>query len=495
MSEAAFPGARGSGLSLSQLLPRRVRAAARFVGTDHMDDMLVSRVTDDADECRRGDVFVARITARGDGHDDVRRAVARGAAGVIAERMVPTGGVPLCLVRSTDRALAHAAHALAGHPARRLRVIAVAGTSGKTTTAWLTASVLAEGGCDVGVLTDLGCLGADGCLAEPGDLSRADVFASRLARLADGGCTHAVVEVSSQMLAAHVLAGVACDTVVLTSVTPARLDLHGTPAAYRRIMGRILGALGPQGCLVADGGRGLEGVFRRVAADRPRAACLTAGTASGCAVRARLVERSLRGQTFLLAAGGDVMPVVVDAPVTSFARNAACAAAVGLRHGLGIEQVVRGIEAAGSVPGRVERLDRGQEAAVFLDTAANGHALSSTLASLRRLTAGRLAVIADEDAAAALAADGFSRRLTRWADATEVVPAGMLAAAASAPDLAAYARVDRLLSSLGTGDCLLVLGRSPAAVVGRGAVPLARAVDGWLQLAHPPRRSTGRRAA
>jgi UDP-N-acetylmuramoyl-L-alanyl-D-glutamate--2,6-diaminopimelate ligase len=495
MIEAVSTGDRGDGVRLSQLLPAPILAGAQFIGAD---DIPVSRVVDDADECLRGDVFCARVTPRGDGHDDVRRAIARGARGVIAERLVPTGGVPLCVVRSTDRAWAHACHALAGHPARRLHVIAVAGTSGKTTTAWLTASVLAEAGLEVGVLSDLGCLGAGGGLTEPCDLSRADVLASRLARLAAEGCTHAVVEVSSRMLAAHALADAACDTVVVTNLAAAHLDLHGTPRAYRRVQTRILGALAPEGCLVVGGGRP-DDLLARAAARVPQATRMTAGLAGNALVRARLVERSLHGQTFLLAAEGSVLPITVPTPVTSFARNAACAAAVGLRYGVDVESIARGLEAAGSVPCRIERLDRGQEFSAFIDTATCGHALSSTLASLRRLTPGRLVIVAEEDAAEMLAHDGFTRRIDRWCDARLSVPAGMLAGDATATDVAAYARVDRLLSTLGQDDCLLVLGRLHSSAGGRpgsASVPrLVQAIDGWLQLAHPPRMFPRRRAA
>ena len=495
MDEAASTGGRAGGIALSHLLPAPLLAGARFIGAD---DIAVSRVSDDADECRRGDVFCARITARGDGHDDVRRALARGAVGVIAERMVPTAGTPLCLVRSTDRAWSHVCHALAGDPSRRLRVIAVAGTSGKTTTAWLTASVLAEAGLEVGVLSDLGCLGPTGGLTESGDLSRADVLAARFARLTAEGCTHAVVEVSSRMLAAHALAGAACDTVVMTNVAAAHRDLHGTPRAYRRILARILGSLAPEGHLVPGAGGRLDDVVARAAASAPRATHLTAGVSAGAEVQARLVERSLAGQTFLLSLAGDVLPIAVPTPVTSFARNAACAAAVGLGYGLDAGAIARGLESAGSVPCRVERLDRGQEFATFIDTATSGHALSSTLASLRRLTPGRLAVVADEAAVEALEHDGFARRVDRWCDARVSVPAGMLAADATADDVAAYARIDRLLSTLRQGDCLLVLGRLPAAAGGGGpaAAPgLTQAIDGWLQLAHPPRMFPRRRAA
>lgn len=466
------------GIALSAILNE-----PRFVGCD---DIVATAATDVAGECRRGDVFVARHTAHGDGHEAIARAVAGGAAGVIAERIVPTGGVPLCIVPDTDWAHARLQHALAGDPAARMRVVAVTGTSGKTTTAWLAAAALAEGGVTVGVLSDLGCLGPDGLAPDGHDLERPARLAAELARLAATGCTHAVVEVSSRQWAAHALAGVACDTVVVTNVACAHLDLHGTAAAHRRIMARSLGTLARGGCLVADGDGRLDHLLHRATRAGDDTTSLTAGFRAGCDVRGRTVARGLGGQSFLLSGAGQTVPVTVGSPLRSFVRDALLAAAVGLRYGVGPAVIARALEAAEAVPGRMERLDRGQEVSVFVDSATTGHALAATLGGLRRLTRGRLVIVAPAPTATALAGRaGLERRVARWCDECLVVPAGLVDEHCDGEALAAYARIDRLLSRLGRHDCVLVLdgpagGRGPD---GRG-VPLGAVVDGWLQLAH-----------
>ncbi|MGI9178717.1 MAG: hypothetical protein ACR2IT_12785, partial [Pirellulales bacterium] len=93
----------GRGVRLSAVLP-----AARFVACD---DIVVRRCHDQAGRVRPGDVFVARLTDKGDGHEAVPRAIARGAVGIIAERMVATDGIPLCLVPDSDWAMARLSHA------------------------------------------------------------------------------------------------------------------------------------------------------------------------------------------------------------------------------------------------------------------------------------------------------------------------------------------------------------------------------------------------
>ena len=486
----ASGGSGRRGIRLSKLV-----SGARFIGCD---DVVARSCQDEAGRCRPGDVFVARATDHGDGHEAVPLAIARGAVAVVAERMISTGGVPLCLVPDADLAHARLCHALAGDPSREMRVIAVTGTSGKTTTVWLTAAVLAEAGHRVGVLSDLGCLGPDDTEPTAMDVASPAALAHALAQFAAGGCSHAVVEVSSRMLAAQATAGMTTDTVVFTNRVAAHLDRHSTAQAYRNVLTRIMETLAPDGCLVT----GMSAAARRplLAAAPAETTLIEAGLRADCDVSARPLDGSLFGRTFLLEAGGQAMPVAVETPTVPFVRDAVLAAAVGSRYGVTLEHAARGIEAAGSVPERLERIDRGQEAAVFVDTPSSMHAVAASMASLRRLTRGRMAVIADASVARRLGGGSFVRRMQRWSADCVIVPPTVASEDPTSEDVAAYARIDRLLASLGRGDCVVVLGCRPQGHrpggPGGGEPSLAMLVDGWLQLAHPAEAPfAGRRAA
>jgi UDP-N-acetylmuramoyl-L-alanyl-D-glutamate--2,6-diaminopimelate ligase len=383
-------------------------------------------------------------------------------------------------------------------PAARLRVIAVTGTSGKTTTAWLAAAALAEAGLRVGVLSDLGCLGLDDDLPRKADYARPAALARWLRRLAEGGCSHAVVELPARSLAAHAAAGFRCDTLAVTNLACRRVDPLAASSARGPSAARLLAALADGGCLVSGvGGSRLS----RLAGHLPvRATCLTAGLAAGCDLRASPVEAGLFGRTVLARHGGQMVPLSLDAPVVPFVRDSLVATAVAARYGVPLEIAVRGIESVGSVPGRMERIDRGQEAAVFIDTPTSGHALSATLASLRRLTAGHLSLIAAESLASRLGGDEFGPLVARHCDRCVLAPATVLADDAADADLAAYARIDRLLESIGQDDCLLVIGdgrRRPQPPGGgpAGRFPLATLVDGWLQIAAGAEAVSTRHAA
>ena len=480
---------------LSELFP-----SARFYACN---DIGFARVTDRPDACRTGDLFVARCGDDEDGHEQIATAIARGAGGIVAERMVPTAGVPLCVVPDTAWAWARLTHAVDGLQGTRLRVIAITGTSGKTSTAWLTASMLSEAGLRVGVISDLGCVDATTSEPRAVPISDARQLAIWLRRIEQSGCSHAVVEVSSRLLASHALAGVSCDTVAVTNLGRAHLELHGTAAAYHAVKSRILDAVAPEGCLVANIDDPLVSrMVRRFQQQHPTGGLFTAGLRTEATVTATPVERSLHGQTLLLRCDGVVMPVSFDVPVTHTARNAVLAAAIATRYRVPAERIARGLEATGRIAGRIGRLDRGQDFTAFVDRPTTGHSLARTLASLRQLTPGRLVVLVEEPLAERLGGrDRFSSRAARWCDASQVVPRGIASEQATSRDLAAYARLDRQLSRLGAGDCLLVLGRVPC--LGPQPVdpddtfmPLEAVVNGWLELAQDPAAGwTDRRVA
>jgi UDP-N-acetylmuramoyl-L-alanyl-D-glutamate--2,6-diaminopimelate ligase len=472
---------------------------ARFFACEDID---VRKFTDDPQACGPGDCFVARCGDEDDGHEQIAQAIAGGAGSIIAERMVPTDGVPLCVVTDTAWAWARLVHAMEGMRGNSLRVIAITGTSGKTSTAWLTASMLSEAGLRVGVVSDLGCIDANTTLPQREPLTDARQLAGWLRRIEQSGCTHAVVEVSSQMLAAHGLAGVSCHTVAVTNLGRAHLDLHGTTAAYHAVKERILDAVADTGCLVAnvDDPRVVR-LVERYQKQLPSGCLLTAGLQSEATVTASPVERSLNGQTLLLDCDGVVMPVSLEVPVTSTARNAVLAAAIATREGVPAEWIARGLESTGSIVGRISRHDRGQDFAVFVDRPSSGHALASTLASLRQLTPGKLVVVVEEEVANRLGGKRrFAARAARWCNASQVVPPGIASEQPTSRDLAAYARLDQQLSRLGADDCLLVLGSIPRSGPqpfdpDDTFMPLEAVVSGWLELAHQPEAPWGRRRA
>ncbi len=201
------------------------------------DVTITAPVSENAGAVEPGGIFLARRGASVDGHDLIAGAVARGAAAVVGERppQAVTCPVPYAQVSDGRAALGPLAAAYYGHPSRRLAVIGVTGTDGKTTTSTLLYSILRAAGLRVGLVSTVNAVIGDETLdtglhvTTPG----ADEMQRYLARMVEAGLTHAIIEATSHGLAQGRVNGVDFDLAVLTNVTHEHLDFHGTWEAYR----------------------------------------------------------------------------------------------------------------------------------------------------------------------------------------------------------------------------------------------------------------------
>ena len=365
-------------VSLRGLLPE-----AELLGAD---DVPLSGCACDSRKVRPGDLFFTLAGSRHDGNDFVAEAIERGCAAVISERPVADLSVPSCFVPNARESYARLCQALAGNPSHQLKLIGVTGTNGKTTTTCLIAGIFKAAGYRVGVLGTLGYL--DGRIVEPSTHTTPppDRLASLLAQMVRNGCTHAVMEVSSHALDQSRTAGVQFDAACVTNVTRDHLDYHGTLRDYRRAKARLFDHLADDGFVVLSADDpGSADFLRRL--DGPG---LTVGIREAAEISATPVEQFIGEQTFLLTDGSETVPVRTTMIGTHNIYNCLTAAAVGLTHDIELTTIVRGLEYAGQVPGRLERIECGQPFGVFVDYAHTPDALTTVLKTLRDVTAGRL---------------------------------------------------------------------------------------------------------
>jgi UDP-N-acetylmuramoyl-L-alanyl-D-glutamate--2,6-diaminopimelate ligase len=195
-----------------------------------------------------------------------------------------------------------------------------------------------------------------------------------------------VVEVSSHALAEYRTAGIAFDAAVLTNVRRDHLDLHQSVTNYRRVKGRLLSQLSPEGFAVINADDPASGSYLRQL-NNP---VLTVGQHRPAELTATIIERHRSEQTFLLEAGQDTVPVRTQMIGDHHVTNCLLAAAVGLIYGVDLATVVRGLERVERVSGRLERIECGQPFGVFVDYARTPDTLATALRSLRRVTPGRV---------------------------------------------------------------------------------------------------------
>ncbi|MBN2471025.1 MAG: UDP-N-acetylmuramoyl-L-alanyl-D-glutamate--2,6-diaminopimelate ligase, partial [Anaerolineae bacterium] len=207
------------------------------VATADSDVAITAPVTDSVQDIQPGGVFVARRGASVDGHDLIPQAVARGAAAVIGERAPGTLDcpVPYAAVPDARDVLGELAAAYYDYPSRKMVVIGVTGTDGKTTTVALLHAILRAAGIRAGMISTVSALIGDAALDTGLHVStpRATDVQAYLAQMAEAGLTHCVLETTSHGLAQGRVNAVDFDVAVVTNIQHEHLDYHGTWEAYR----------------------------------------------------------------------------------------------------------------------------------------------------------------------------------------------------------------------------------------------------------------------
>lgn len=354
----------------------------------------VTGITADSRAVRAGQCFVAVPGLRHDGRRFIPEAVGRGAALVVSEGPALDGlTVGQVLVPSARVALARAAAAWYGNPSRHLTVVGITGTNGKTTTSYLVEALLQARGLKTGVIGTIEYRVGSEVIPAGQTTPEAPELQALLARMRAAGIGAVAMEVSSHALALARVEGLAFDIAVFTNLTQDHLDFHRTFEAYRaakRHLFELLAASpkpGRTAVVNADDPAGQE-MVRGLAVP-----VITFGFTAGAAVRAVAHESTLEG--IRLTADTPCGRLTLRSPLIGQHNvlNLLGAVGVGLALGLPTEAIAAALGRVGAVPGRFEQVRAGQPFLVVVDYAHTPDALERVLATARRLTRGRLAVV------------------------------------------------------------------------------------------------------
>ena len=224
-------------------------SAAELLGPDAD----VSAICWDSRRAGPGALFVAVPGFRADGHDHIDEAAARGAVAVAVQAdradkwraIVGQRNLSAIVVSDTRRTLAALAAAFYGHPGRRLRVVGVTGTDGKTTVVHLTSHLLQAAGHRSGLISTVYCKAGDRTWANESRFTtpEAPEVQTLLAEMVAAGADYAVLESSSHGLALHRLDGCEYDVAAMTNVTADHLDFHRSREEYLVAKGRLFAML------------------------------------------------------------------------------------------------------------------------------------------------------------------------------------------------------------------------------------------------------------
>ena len=352
--------------------------------------LTVTGLTHVSGKVRPGWVFAALPGQRRHGGEFVAEAIAKGAVAVLSDRD-PGEGVPWLASSTPRRATALAAWALAGHPERRLTMVGITGTNGKSTVADLVSRIAVAAGLGVGVLGTLAYTLPQRSERATRTTPEAPDLAPMLAEIAASGGSVAVMEVSSHALELDRVTGLEFDVAVWTNLTRDHLDFHADPESYfaakRKLEGLLRGTPAGRRIVGAD-----DATMARLLAT-PRAGDLSFGLAPSRDVTATDVRFDPTGTDFRLQTPCGGTPVRLPLVGRHNLRNALAAAAVAEALGWPQGAVAHALEAARPLPGRLEPVETELPFPIFVDYAHTPDALTQVLEALREVSTRRLIVV------------------------------------------------------------------------------------------------------
>ncbi len=370
---------REPAISLRQILPR-----ADFL---FAEDLTFADCCSSIRDCQRGSVYFVLDQDDTDPVQTAAFALQCGAAAIVSEQLLPLTGCPQVIVPDTRVAYGQCLQALVATASRSLTKIGVTGSLGKTCATWLTASVLGQAH-PTAFMSSLGrSLSTDfSPTGDPLDFTRE--YGYWLREAARAGAKQTVVEIHAQELQQHALAGCEFQSLVFTNLTRTHCDANAW-LHQRQAMSGLCQHLATGGSVVLNqDDAGARELLREL-----NLPVLTVGFSEGAALTAKLLERHAHEQTFLLSAGPESIAVRTQYVGDWFLHHALSAGAVGLLHGLSLAQIARGLESVDKLPGRLERVDCGQDFTVFIDAASQASGISATLEIARELSHGRVLAV------------------------------------------------------------------------------------------------------
>jgi UDP-N-acetylmuramoyl-L-alanyl-D-glutamate--2,6-diaminopimelate ligase len=339
-----------------------------------------------------GDIFVALKGTSYDGHDFIEQAIANGAAYVICQSAPGRGyseGAELIIVEDSAEAAAALAQARRGNPASQLTNLAVTGTNGKTTVAFLVRSCIQEAGEKCGLI---GTVIYDTC---SGDTSQASLTTPDCLTIADGqeqmvrnGAKYMVIEASSHALSQNRLAAVSFKAAAFTNLSGDHLDYHKTKEDYLAAKAGLFTSLSPDAVAVLNKQSAESGFI----AERTDAGILWYAIDEPADLTAHIESMDIGGTVFALRHASKSS--IVRTPLLGLYNVSNCLAAAGLclAAGFELETIAAGLSALQTTPGRLEKLDA-DEFSVIIDYAHTDDALQNVLSTLKPLCNGKLRVV------------------------------------------------------------------------------------------------------
>ena len=352
----------------------------------------ITSIAFDSRQVGQGTLFVAIPGTAVDGHEYLDNAIKMGASAVLVQKDVQLKGIPVVRVRNCRQALAKVAATFYGYPAKKMKIIGVTGTNGKTTTTHMIAAVLEAYGYKTGLIGTLYIKSPSGTRKARVTTPESLEIQRYLSQMVEEGVDVVVMEVSSHALYFDRVAGIEFAGAVFTNLTQDHLDFHQNLDEYfaqkKKLFSRIITRPRPGFALVnSDDPR-----TREIVADL-EVPYKSYGIYKRPDVRAREIKTTINSLSFIAESEKWDVPVKMPMAGLFNVYNALAAVGVGLFMNVPPALITRGLSQMPPVRGRFEIIDQGQPFGVVVDYAHTPDGLSNLLLSAREITDGRVITV------------------------------------------------------------------------------------------------------
>jgi UDP-N-acetylmuramoyl-L-alanyl-D-glutamate--2,6-diaminopimelate ligase len=364
-----------------------------FFIPENIPEIEITGIAIDSRAVKPGYLFVAMQGGSVDGHDYIPNAIENGAVAIFGDKDLDKLSIPYIRLENPRQALTFLAAAFYNFPARKLTVIGVTGTDGKTTTSNLIYNILMAAGIRAGMISTVNAVIGDEVLDTGFHVTTPDAHDVQryLAKMVESGLTHVVLETTSHGWSQHRVDACEFDIGVVTNITHEHIDEHGSYENYRAAKARLFSSLeqtkekpygNPRLAVINCDDPSFEFLDGFIKTKK-----LNYGLGDSADVRAEDPTYSSTGIEFT-AVSNDFRVGIKSNLVGAYNVSNCLAALTTTIYGLGIppEVAALGIVALKGIPGRMEQIDLGQKFVAIVDFAHTPNALKVTLEAGRALT-------------------------------------------------------------------------------------------------------------
>jgi len=344
---------------------------------------IVTGLSYDSRKVEKGHLFFALKGVHADGHDFLKEVRSRGALAAIVERKLPLD-LPQIETGSMAETMAKVSDIFFGHPAGRIPVIGITGTNGKTTTTYLIEDLFRAQGKVSGIMGTINYRLGKSIEAAPNTTPLSIDVQNFISQALAKGASCVVMEVSSHALMLHRVDFVKFRVGVFTNLTQDHLDFHKDMESYYQAKAKLFQDPETKCVINLDDPYG-----ERLLKSRPDG--LSYGFSSRAKLRAENRELSLDGIRFeLIFPSGRKAQVSTNLMGEHNIFNCLSAAGALIAFGVSEGDIVKGLNLPHNVPGRLERIETGQDFVVVVDFAHTHDALEKVIKALRQTNPKRI---------------------------------------------------------------------------------------------------------